>query len=1061
MKKFLLFLMFALFCIPWAANAQQALPYSYGFEDNDLSADGWVTVSTASSGIIPAQEDYDIYPHNGTYLFYFSYQDAEDADVYLVSPQLTGGTFGVSVSFYYMAIDASYLDHFKVGYTTDASVTDPTQFIYGDLITASTSWQEYTAVLPAGAVRVAIMYDQDNYDDGDVFLLDDFTFEVPSDCAKPTNLVVTYEGGTTATVTWESDAHSFNIDVNGMVTSVTGNTYTLNDLEYATSYTVQVQADCGGELSGWASQSFRTECDVTPLPFFCGFEDESEYECLSLSNTASGTGLTNGTDYVHSGSLAFAFAYNTNPPQYLLFPEFAGTAAINMSFFYKIRSSNYPETFQVGYSTTTQTISAFTWLNEVTATNASEWLEYVETLPNGTKYVAIRYNSNDMYYLYLDDFNFEVATGCIKPTGLEANTIGTNSAVLNWTGDSESYVLQYRTAAHDNMNQWEQVGDDIIGTATLTQYTFDLSNYSGTGNIAIRHYNVSDMFKVVVDDIVVTNAGGQEVVNEGFEESVPSDWQIVDYDGDGNNWGRANFSSADIQNGSYCMSSASWNNVALTPDNWMIIPNVELGGTLTFYMRGTDASFPQENIGVFVTTASLDDIFSTTPAGDWSADIATNETSYELTGLEANTLYEWRVKGICGSTESNWASSDFTTIAEGFKTFVTAGNWDVDNNWFPVGVPTIEDEVSIEAAAIIPDGVVAVAKRATLGAGGSITIEDGGQLKQGAATLRVTAEKDLAADNYYFISSPFSGRTLYHESGTWSRVDNLLNGNYDFYAFDPTAELEWINYKAEPEHLSFQSDNGNAGLMYGEGYLYANEAATTLSFVGTAGKSVDYTETRDVAFDATSTDSFNGWIMVGNFFTCNAYINYVDAAGTVLAANLYVLNATGDGFELASSNMLAPLTAAFMQVNDAGKIQYSTEPIDASPALSSTNAPCLPALGEETSQDGNCPVPCETIVLTEEAPTKDWTFEGLTTVTEPYTGVGLGNCWTWTRTTEIGDLPDTLPHLYYNSEFAHSGDYSLRLWFRGVYAMPMLDENVNINRVKMSFWSRHSYPFYT
>ena len=75
-------------------------------------------------------------------------------------------------------------------------------------------------------------------------------------------------------------------------------------------------------------------------------------------------------------------------------------------------------------------------------------------------------------------------------------------------------------------------------------------------------------------------------------------------------------------------------------------------------------------------------------------------------------------------------------------------------------------------------------------------------------------------------------------------------------------------------------------------------------------------------------------------------------------------------------------------------------------------------------------------------------------------------CWTWTRLVELpADYQDTLPHLYYkadddaHAQFAH-GDYSLRLWNRGTYAMPILDSTININDLKMSFYSRHSYSFY-
>ena len=925
MKKVFIFLTVLCFACFGVANAQQSLPYSYGFENNDLATDGWIAnVTSTSSGINSAAA------YSGSYGFRFNYSEQSGS---LISPVLTGGDRGVDVSFWYKEYSSSYGDEqFYVGYTTDENTTDVDRFTYGDIITASLSWQEYTNSFPAGTKRIAIKY---VYNDAFYLYLDEFSFEATGSCAKPTNLAVNYEGGTTATVTWEGDARSYNIDVNGTVTNGVSSPYTLSNLELATSYTVMVQADCGDEQSAWTNaQSFFTDCEAFDLPYTHSFETE-DFNCwTTISNNTANEGNFGVVQYEEGDNVFLFSSYSSASDynQYLITPEFNTNKAIEVSFYYNRPSSYGSESFKVGYSTTTNDISAFTWEYDIAETDVTDWTLFEETFPAGTKYVAIDYYSNYQYYLIVDNFSFTEATGCLKPSNLEASHIGTNTAMLSWNGDNNSYVLQYRTAAHDNMNQWEQVGDDIVTTAVLTQYTFDLSNYSGNGNIAIRHYNVSDMFRVAIDDIVLTNAKDEEIVNEGFEDAFPSDWQIVDYDGDGYYWARVSFSTG-YQNGDYCMSSESWNqNVgALTPDNWLIIPNVELGGTLTFYMRGVDASFPQENIGVFVTTASLETVFGTTPAGEWSADITTTANSYELTGLTAGTAYEWQVKGVCDDTESGWASSSFSTIADGFKTFVTAGNWDVADNWFPAGVPASTDEVSIEAAATIPAGVVATAKRVDLN-GGSILIKDGGQLKQGAATLRVTVEKEIVGytgttDHYYFISSPFSGRTLYNESGTWSRVDNLLDGEYDFYAFDATEEYEWINYKANPTHISFESDNGNAGLMYGEGYLYANanQEGTTLQFVGTTGKSINYSEAIDYTYDATSTDNWNGWALVGNFFTCDAYINYVDEQGNVLEADFYTLN-NGSRYTLSESNVaLPPCAGAFINYSATGKVQYSTE----------------------------------------------------------------------------------------------------------------------------------------
>ena len=91
-KHVLLLLLLALFA-PWAAFGQQALPYSYGFEDNDLSVDGWTVQKTSSSTGINSQAK-----HDGSYGFQFHYSEQ---NAYLVSPVLTGTENGVALSFYY------------------------------------------------------------------------------------------------------------------------------------------------------------------------------------------------------------------------------------------------------------------------------------------------------------------------------------------------------------------------------------------------------------------------------------------------------------------------------------------------------------------------------------------------------------------------------------------------------------------------------------------------------------------------------------------------------------------------------------------------------------------------------------------------------------------------------------------------------------------------------------------------------------------------------------------------------------------------------------------------
>ena len=722
-----------------------------------------------------------------------------------------------------------------------------------------------------------------------------FTYEPAQQggCAKPTGFAVNYNGGTTATVTWNGTASQYDIDVNGTVTNNVTSPHTLTDLELGTTYQVSVRANCGGgEYSDYTSpKSFTTDaclsedmCSIT-LALTDSYGDSWNGGKMEVVDATSGK--VYGTYTISEGGSA---TY-----------ELALCPGTVVNFVYTAGSYG-TENGWVIYDPAGEVITEEAGCNSgCTHTNG----------------VQATYTMN--------------CSGCFKPKNLTETNVSFTSATLRWEGTNDSYVLQYRTGAHNNMDLWEQVGSDKSATATLTQYTYDLSEYSGTGSIAIRHYNVSDMFRLAIDDVVVTDERGQELVNEDFESgSIPSSWTNYDLDGDGYIWAAINFDSQ-VGNGDYVAVSDSWNQSvgALTPDNWLVIPDVTLGGTLTFYARGVDANYPQENFGVFVTTASLETVFDEVPAGEWVTINNVRETSYQLTGLTANTPYEWQVKGICGDVETGWAASSFSTIAEGFKTFITEGNWNVADNWFPAGVPTIEDEVSIEAAATVPAGVVATAKRAVLN-GGSILVKDGGQLKQGAATLNITMEKEITGygesdGNYYFIASPFGGRTQLAYNASWSHVLNVTSGEYDLYAFDPTQELEWINYKSQdsnnPHELFYEMS-----LQSGTGYLYANKDNTTLTFTGTAWSSLNSSTTVDYTYNAESTDDFNGWKLVGNPYTCNGYISYVDERGNVLDADFYTLNLDNTYSLMSSNQPLPPCTGALMNVSATGKVQYSTEP---------------------------------------------------------------------------------------------------------------------------------------
>ena len=146
--------------------------------------------------------------------------------------------------------------------------------------------------------------------------------------------------------------------------------------------------------------------DVITQDFENGIGDWTMANCHSSSGVS--TAYT-----AHSGTGSFRFYYTANGDQYLISPELADNNGGTMSFYYACFSSTYPETFKVGYSSTTNDPTAFTWGSETTSTNlyTAGYLEYTCDFPAGTKYVSIACTSYDQFYLFIDDITITTAGG--------------------------------------------------------------------------------------------------------------------------------------------------------------------------------------------------------------------------------------------------------------------------------------------------------------------------------------------------------------------------------------------------------------------------------------------------------------------------------------------------------------------------------------------------------------------------------------------------------------------------------------------------------------------------
>ncbi|MFW2137145.1 choice-of-anchor J domain-containing protein [Chryseobacterium sp. TY4] len=101
-----------------------------------------------------------------------------------------------------------------------------------------------------------------------------------------------------------------------------------------------------------------------------------------------------------------------------------------------------------------------------------------------------------------------------------------------------------------------------------------------------------------------------QVWKDDFNDEDISDWITYDDDGDGKNWGDI----FKIQNQAgtavtpISLISRSWQQTALTPDNWVISPAIDINGaggalTLTWITQVAAADWDQEKYSVYVATS--------------------------------------------------------------------------------------------------------------------------------------------------------------------------------------------------------------------------------------------------------------------------------------------------------------------------------------------------------------------------------------------------------------------------------------------------------------------------
>ncbi len=490
--------------------------------------------------------------------------------------------------------------------TTGASYSETFQVCSGAPVTFTWNSGDYDdeasfQILDGGNNVAYTCTDGSDLTDGAVFTT--IADPCPS-CVAP---VLTVDAATTTSVTisWTGNAASYSVYLDSVfVANVTTNTYTFTGLTAATIYNFGVASICSAtDSSSIATIAANTACNTFAIPFVENFEPEGNEVCWTIHATSTGTTFTTGSgNYVVNGTGLFAFFYSENPPQYLISPELTGTGnGVEMSFSYRVYSATYPESFMVGYSTTTNDTSAFVWSTEQTNLANTTYDRYVENLTAaGIKYVAIKYTANDMYALLIDSLVVRDIPTCDPVTALTASNVTNNSVTLNWTGTAASYDVYNGTTMVANVTTNTYT---FTGLTAATAYTFGVQALCSATDSA-------DMVTVAVstacDDITTLP------YNEGFEDGLGC-WTSVNGSADGVDWNaQPAFSSGSItpHTGNYMAASWSWNSNSMHANAWLIspkfvLPTVNAGDSLTFsWWARTNHSYPDSYSVVLSNTTS-------------------------------------------------------------------------------------------------------------------------------------------------------------------------------------------------------------------------------------------------------------------------------------------------------------------------------------------------------------------------------------------------------------------------------------------------------------------------
>ena len=559
-KSLLLLLLMAMFA-PWAANAQESIPYTEGFESmssaNDLTAAGWISYQTHSGSFLAIETTASNVHSGSKALNIDSWNAGSTSDFVVVGLPLVDAAINtLQITFSYKVSTGNVY----VGYLTDAN--DASTFVSLESYIASSSYTTVTKELneaPATAARIAIKY-LNWYR----CYVDDIEVKALPTCVKPTlgNAQFISEEG--ASLQWTENGSATNwvleysTDQNFTnATSINRSgipSYAITGLTAGTTYYVRVKSSCGdGDESDWSNVvTFTTLCESINAEGYSENFDEYEVasnytapsarvlpDCWSAINTTSyGTYSVFPTIYYYSSTnyanstpnslklYSYYSSYsNYDPqPQYAILPPMNGLAGMQVTL--QARGYNTSSTFKIGTMSDPSDASTFTMITEQTGlTSSYQEFEYVIPANCHDNFLAIMIDaaSSSRTYngVYIDDIVITEAPACTKPMGLEVVSASTTSATLSWTETGTATAWQICLDGDEtNLIDANSNPFTIEGLTVATSYTAKVR--ANCGDEDYSDWSNTVTIETLCDVITITESWSENF--NSLTAGIPNCW---------------------------------------------------------------------------------------------------------------------------------------------------------------------------------------------------------------------------------------------------------------------------------------------------------------------------------------------------------------------------------------------------------------------------------------------------------------------------------------------------------------------------------------------------------